>query len=193
MNERIELLLRKINDLQDELHLEMAQLADKFRYTIEQRRVIFEHDVAAYHRRLRQNVWQFIRNIHLPILLVSPFIYALIIPLLMLDIFVTVYQTICFPVYGIKKVPREEFIVIDRHYLHYLNIFERFNCAYCGYANGLIAYAREVGARTESYWCPIKHARRIREAHSLYAGFEEYGDAEGYRARLKRLYGERSS
>ncbi len=193
MNERIELLLRKINDLQDELHLEMAQLADKFRYTIEQRRVIFEHDVAAYHRRLRQNLWQFIRNIHLPILLVSPFIYALIIPLLMLDIFVTVYQTICFPIYGLKKVPREAFIVIDRHYLHYLNIFERFNCAYCGYANGLIAYAREVGARTESYWCPIKHARRIREAHSLYAGFEEYGDAEGYRARLKRLYGERSS
>ncbi len=192
MNERIELLLRKINDLQDELHLEMAQLATRFRYTVEKRRVIFEQDVAAYHRRLRQNVWQFILNAHLPILLVSPFIYSMIIPLVLLDLSLTVYQIVCFPVYGIKKVPRGAFIVIDRHYLHYLNIFERFNCVFCGYANGLIAYAREIGARTENYWCPIKHARRIREAHLLYAEFEEYGDAEGYRARLKRLYGEKT-
>lgn len=193
MNERIELLLRKINELQDELHLEMAQLATRFRYTVEKRRVIFEQDVAAYHRRLRQNLLQFILNVRLPVLLAAPVIYSMIIPLLILDLFLTVYQTICFPLYGIKKVPRDAFIVIDRHYLHYLNIFERFNCAYCGYATGLVAYAREVGARTENYWCPIKHARRIREAHSLYADFEEYGDAEGYRARLKRLYGEKSS
>lgn len=193
MNERIESLLKKINELQDELHLEMAQLATRFRYTVEERRVVFEQDVAAYHRRLRQNVWRVIWNIRLPVLLAAPFIYSMIFPLLILDIFLTVYQTICFPLYGIKKVPREAFIVIDRHYLHYLNIFERFNCAFCGYATGLIGYAREVAARTENYWCPIKHARRIREAHSLYAEFEEYGDAEGYRARLKRLYGDKST
>ena len=193
MNERIESLLKKINELQDELHLEMAQLATRFRYTVEERKVIFEQDVAAYHRRLRQNVWRVLWNIRLPVLLAAPFIYSMIFPLLILDIFLTVYQTICFPLYGIKKVPREAFIVIDRHYLHYLNIFERFNCAFCGYATGLIGYAREVAARTENYWCPIKHARRIREAHSLYAGFEEYGDAEGYHARLKRLYGDKST
>lgn len=193
MNERIEQLLHKINELQEELHLEMAQLATRFRYTIEQRRVIFEQDVAAYHRRLRQNVWQVIWNARLPVLLAAPVIYSMIIPLVILDIFLTVYQATCFPLYGIKKVPREAFIIIDRHYLNYLNIFERFNCAYCGYASGLVAYAREIAARTENYWCPIKHARRIREAHSLYAGFEEYGDAESYRARLKRLYGDGSS
>lgn len=192
MNERIESLLNKINELQDELHFEMAQLATRFRYTVEERKVIFEKDVAAYHRRLRKNVLQFILNARLPILLVSPFIYSMIFPLMILDLFLTVYQITCFPIYGIKKVPRDAFIVIDRHYLHYLNIFERFNCAYCGYATGLVAYAREIVARTENYWCPIKHARRIREAHSLYNGFEEYGDAEGYRARLKQLYGDNS-
>ncbi len=192
MNERIELLLRKIGELQDELHREMSLLASRFRYTVEQRKVIFEKDVAAYHRRLRQNVWRFILNAQLPIILVAPFIYSMVIPLVILDLFLALYQAVCFPVYGIKKVPRGDFIVIDRQYLQYLNIFERFNCVYCGYANGLIGYAREVGARTENYWCPIKHAQRIKEAHSLYSDFEEYGDADGYRARLKRLYGEKT-
>jgi hypothetical protein len=79
--------------------------------------------------------------------------------------------------------------VLDRHELRYLNVMERLNCLYCSYANGLVAYLRHVAARTESYWCPIKHARRINDPHSLYGEFEEYGNADGYRERLKKLTG----
>ena len=43
---------------------------------------------------------------------------------------------------------------------------------------------REIASRTEQYWCPIKHARRLIGAHALYAMFEDYGDADGYRQRL---------
>jgi hypothetical protein len=50
-------------------------------------------------------------------------------------------------------------------------------CVYCGYANGVIAYARKIASRTEQYWCPIKHALRIRDPHVRYAQFLEYGDA----------------
>ena len=57
------------------------------------------------------------------------------------------------------------------------------NCSYCDYANGVIAYVREIGSRTEQYWCPIKHALRIRDPHERYLKFLEYGDAVGYRAR----------
>jgi hypothetical protein len=73
---------------------------------------------------------------------------------------------------------------MDRHRLAYLNGIEKLNCAYCTYANGLIAYVREVAGRTEQYWCPIRHARRIPAPHRRYAHFFEYGDAAAYRHNL---------
>jgi len=82
---------------------------------------------------------------------------------------------------------RSDYLVLDRGDLPYLNILERFNCFYCGYANGLMGYAREISARTEQYFCPIKHARRILAAHEHYPSFFEYGDAESYRLGLERL------
>ena len=111
----------------------------------------------------------------------------MIVPLVLLDLFVTVYQAVCFPVYGIPKVRRRDYLVFDRHHLAYLNALEKLNCAYCAYANGLIAYVRVIASRTEEYWCPIKHARRLIGAHAYYATFEDYGDAEGYRRRLEEL------
>ena len=47
----------------------------------------------------------------------------------------------------------------------------------------MFGWVRQIVARTESYWCPIKHAERIRDPHPLYGGFEDYGDADGYRRR----------
>jgi hypothetical protein len=94
------------------------------------------------------------------VVLTAPVIYAVIVPLVLLDLFVTIYQRVCFPVYGIPKVNRGDYLIFDRHHLAYLNALEKLNCAYCSYANGLIAYVREIAGRTEQYWCPIKHARR---------------------------------
>jgi putative component of membrane protein insertase Oxa1/YidC/SpoIIIJ protein YidD len=71
--------------------------------------------------------------------------------------------------------------------LAYLNVIEKVNCAYCSYGNGLMAYAREIVARTEMYWCPIKHARKVLQAHPYYAGFVDYGDAQSYQNELERL------
>jgi hypothetical protein len=44
-----------------------------------------------------------------------------------------------------------------------------------------------VAARTEQYWCPIKHARRLKGAHARYPRFFDFGDAEAYRQGLERL------
>jgi hypothetical protein len=79
--------------------------------------------------------------------------------------------------------------VVDRHRLAYLNTIEKLNCVYCGYGNGVIAYAHEVIARTEQYWCPIRHARRVHGAHERYPDFFDYGDAEAYRSGRARLRG----
>jgi hypothetical protein len=97
---------------------------------------------------------------------------------------VSLYQAVCFRAYGIPRVRRGDYIVFDRQHLAYLNAIEVLNCLFCGYANGLVAYVREVSSRTEQYWCPIKHALRISDPHRRYRQFVEYGDAEGYRERL---------
>jgi hypothetical protein len=120
------------------------------------------------------------------IALTAPIIYSLIFPLLLLDLFITAYQAVCFPVYGIAKVRRREYLIFDRRYLAYLNALEKFNCAYCSYANGLIAYVREIASRTEQYWCPIKHARKVVGAHAHYSEFAEFGDAQGYKDELAK-------
>ncbi len=117
----------------------------------------------------------------------APFIYALWIPAILLDIFLFCFQLFCFPVYGIPRVKRNEYIVIDRHRLTYLNRLEKFNCLFCGYFNGLIAYAREVASRTEQYWCPIKHAGKLKSPHRRYQKFVEYEDEDEYRANLKSM------
>ena len=54
----------------------------------------------------------------------------------------------------------------------------------------------KISARTEQYWCPIKHARRIKAAHERYPKFFDYGDAEAFRqglGRLRKQYGEKDS
>lgn len=61
------------------------------------------------------------------------------------------------------------------------------NCVYCGYANGVLAYVREIAARTEQYWCPIRHAKGVRAPHAHYREFVDYGDAKGYHRRLPVL------
>lgn len=54
---------------------------------------------------------------------------------------------------------------MDLQKLVYLNGIEKFNCLSCGYGYGVISYTREIIARTEQYWCPIKHARRVVGSH----------------------------
>ena len=78
-------------------------------------------------------------------------------------------------------------MIIDRQHLAYLNAIEKFNCLYCSYANGVIEYIREIAARTEQYWCPIKHTSRSPDPHRLVENFTDYGDAEAFNNRFEAL------
>ena len=180
-------LVAKIRGLEAEIESKIAERRAQFHYAVTRNRVWFDTEVLARHRAFRLGLWRQIRQSPLPIILVSPVISSLILPVALLDAFLVLYQAICFRAYGIKTVPRADFIVIDRHHLAYLNPLEKLNCVYCGYANGVIAYAREIAARTEEYWCPIKHARPVAKPHSRYVHFVDYGDAEGYRRRQDAL------
>lgn len=119
--------------------------------------------------------------------LAFPFIYALVVPLLLLDLAVSAYQLACFPLFGIARVRRGEYFAMDRGRLPYLNALQKLHCAYCGYANGLLAYTVEIAARTEQYWCPIQHARAPAGAHARYPRFLPYGDGNEFPSRASSL------
>lgn len=183
MNAVIDNILEKIEVLEKDLEREFEAQRERFHYRLERHAVTFEREALAKQRELKKGLLRFWRESNFLNFISSPLIYALVIPLMFLDLSLTLYQFICFPIYRIRKVRRSDFIVIDRHHLGYLNAVEKLNCAYCGYGNGVIAYAREIASRTEERWCPIKHARRARGAHQRYYQFADYGDAEGYRER----------
>jgi len=184
-------VLGRILGPNSELERELAARQQWLKDVFEERKVAFEKSVLKRHRRLRTGVLRYLRESRLSFILTAPVIYAGIIPLAIIDLFFTLYQYICFSVYDIPKVQRSKYLVIDRHHLAYLNPIEKMNCVYCGYGNGVIAYAREIAARTEGYWCPIKHAGRAHSPHHKYYEFLEYGDAEGYRAKEDEKNGQR--
>ncbi|HVE14975.1 MAG TPA: hypothetical protein VNI01_16390 [Elusimicrobiota bacterium] len=191
MGNEVSKIISRIAELEAELERELeAKLQEKRRelkYSLDKGRVAFEREACALHARLRQGLLSYLRESSLPGLLVSPLVYALAVPLILLDASVSLFQAVCFPVYGIAKVERSRYILLDRGHLGYLNLIERFNCNYCGYANGVLAFLREVASRTEQYFCPIKHAFRSAGTHSRYHDFADFGDAEGYRQLLARL------
>lgn len=135
----------------------------------------------------RHGLVRFARESGFANLLTIPAIYSLALPFLLVDVWVSLYQWVCFPIYGITPVSRGRYFVIDRHKLTYLNGIEKLNCAYCSYANGVISYVREVAARTEQYWCPIRHSRPVPTPHRRYRQFVPYGEGAIYRRELPHL------
>lgn len=111
----------------------------------------------------------------------TPFILGMAVPLVILDFFMEIYHHVAFPLYNLPLVNRSEYIKIDRQKLPYLSNIDKVWCAYCGYANGLLAYAVEIAGRTEKYWCGIKHApdpHFHEPAH--HKDFIPYGDEMAY-------------
>jgi hypothetical protein len=185
MNDHIQQLLEQITALEDDLRKALSEQQSSVFFQIKGKRVEFEQSIKQTHRRLKRNFFRWLVTDRPQNLITGPIIYSMIIPLLVTDLFVSFYQMTCFPIYGIKKVRRDDYIIFDRQQLHYLNFIEKFHCTYCAYGSGVISYVSEIIARTEQYFCPIKHARKILGTHKRYAQFLEYGVAENYQAKLE--------
>ena len=193
MNTQIEALLETIREMEHEIELELQRRRAGLKADFDAQRVRFEHEVLEQQKRFKMGVLKYLLSSDIKSLLSAPLIYAVFFPMVLLDLFVWVYQWVCFPLYGLARVKRADYFVFDRVHLGYLNIIEKINCAYCSYGNGLIAYAREVVGQTEQYWCPIKHARRVLLAHPYYGQFADFGDAQGFSHELQRLRAELAS
>lgn len=115
----------------------------------------------------------------------SPFIYAVVVPIALLDAMVSLYQAVCFRIWSIPQTARSQFLRFDRAKLAVLSPLQKLNCFYCSYANGVLAYATEVASKTEQYWCPIKHETEPSGVHKRYQAFARF---EGDRHELARRW-----
>ena len=180
-------IIDRIRAAELDLRQDILDQERRWRYRLRHRRPLFPHDVRRGHQSFKIPWLTFLKAARPLPLLTAPLIYSLGVPLVLLDLWMTLYQHVCFPIYGIPRVNRRDHFAIDRHRLAYLNSVEKLHCLYCSYANGLLAYVREIAARTEQYWCPIKHARPTAAPHGRYHLFVDYGDAEGYRREQEDL------
>ena len=187
MHDEIRRILGEIRALEEELREKLHAHEERLEFRIRGRRVEFAEEIRAAHRKARVGIIRWVASGDIRNILSAPFIFALIIPFALLDLFLCLYHAVCFRLYRLPPVPRADYVVIDRHHLYYLNILQKLNCVYCGYVNGVIAWARELASVTEQYWCPIKHARKVRGSHTRYAQFIDYGDTEAMAVRVVDL------
>lgn len=187
MSTRLQTLYEQMAQLERNLAEELQHKRTELEYKIEHRRIIFDAETLERHKRLAKRIPRFLYDSGIVGIAIAPLMYSMVVPLAFLDVSMTVFQAVVFTHSRIPKTNRGEFIVIDRHKLGYLNYFEKLNCVYCGYANGVVARAREIISRTEKHWCPIRHARTTRAPHAQYASFLDYGDAETYRAEYEKI------
>jgi hypothetical protein len=145
----------------------------------------------AYEKRRRERIAAVSPGTTLPKLLrfavSAPFIYGAFVPMVIFHIGIELYQQICFRLYRIPLVRPAKYFIYDRSLLPRLGALDRFNCYYCSYFNNLMAYASEIGARTERYWCPIKYARRLTRTHTQYNRFIGPEDGKAVLAKWEEL------
>jgi len=181
MRNKINQLLQDIEKKKQELRQEYEKLKDKYGFRIEWRKIVWNKERIQELRKYKKSILDSIFSATVREILSIPFIYAMIIPAVILDIFLFMYQNTAIRLYKIPLTKRSDYIVFDRKELAYLNIIQKINCMYCSYFNWVMQYAVEVAWRTEKYWCPIKHAKKKAGEHNWEKYFADYGDAEGFK------------
>lgn len=184
---KIDEITAKIRVLEDELVTEFNHKQKELLLRFEDEKREFEKTVLKEGRSKIISSIKYISSLPIGATLTIPFIWAMIIPIVIIDLMVSIFQAVCFPIYKIPKVKRKDHVVIDRYNLFYLGRVEKVNCLYCEYFNGVTSYVREIAARTEQFWCPIKHSKPLKENHSRYNNFFDYGDYLKYEEELNQI------
>jgi hypothetical protein len=151
-------------------------MMEKYDFSFMKWKVIFSDQKKKELKWFRKSIFSSIFNARVREILSMPFIYSMIVPAVIFDVFLFIYQHTAIRLYGIPLAKRGDYIVFDRKHLAYLNLIQKINCLYCSYVNGLLSYWVEIAGRTEKYWCPIKSAARKKWWHDWEEYFADYGD-----------------
>lgn len=181
MKSTINKILEEIENKKNDLKKEYQKLRKKYNFEFIKWKITFTKEQKEKNKKKKKSIWQTIFIIEVREILSAPFIYSMIIPAIILDLSLFIYQNTAIRLYGIPLAKRSDYIKYDRKSLDYLNILEKINCLYCSYFNWLLSYAVEVAWRTEKYWCPIKYASKKKWWHNWEKYFADYGDADWFR------------
>jgi len=187
MSEKIKQIIEEIEALEEQLKEEIATQEDHIAYEIKNGYVRFEQDSLAKQKEKMKKIIAYLKDVPFLHLISSPLVYIMILPAMVFDLMLYVYQQVIFRIYRFEFIKRNEYIVFDRHYLAYLNPIEKINCLYCSYFNGLMHYAAEISAKTELYFCPIKHAKKVAYKHRYYKDFLSYGNERDFQEKFQEL------
>lgn len=187
MNRTVNTIIDDIRELEEELEELFNEQQSKLLYQIHGAKIEFEEAILAKQKRFKMGLLKWLKGSRIQSLLSIPFIYGMIIPIAFIHITIELYQAICFPLYKIPIVKRSDYFIADHQHLAYLNIIEKLNCAYCSYGNAVIAYTREIIGRTELYWCPIKHAKKVLGTHKHYQQFLSFGEFKDYHEKIAKI------
>ena len=187
MSDRIKEMIEEIETMKKKLGEEITRQEEYVNYEVRNGYIKFEKEIFDSQKQNMMHLWDWFREIPLLQLLSAPVVYMMIVPAIVLDIMLFIYGYVVSRVFKIKFGKRSDYIVFDRQYLGYLNVVEKLNCLYCAYFNGLMQYASSIAARTEFYFCPIKHVKKIAYKHEFYHTFLPYGNGNEYQKKLKDL------
>lgn len=187
MSDKIKEIIAEIEAMKVKLGEEISQQESHISYEIHNGYVKFEKDVLEKQKENMKNLFAWFGEVSLLQFLAAPIIYGMVIPAILFDVLIFIYQQVVFRIFKFEFLKRSDYIVFDRHYLGYLNPIEKLNCVYCSYINGLMQYASAIASRTEFYFCPIKHAKKIAYKHEFYDDFLVYGDENDYQKKLQAL------
>ncbi len=187
MNDKIREIIDEIEAMKIKLGEEIDKQESHISYEIQNGYVRFEKDVLEKQKENMKNLLAWFGEVPLLHFLAAPIIYGMVIPAILLDVIIFIYQQVVFRIFKFELLKRSDYIVFDRHYLGYLNPVEKLNCIYCSYVNGLMQYTSAIASRTEFYFCPIKHAKKVAYNHDYYHDYLAYGDEEDYQKKLKEL------
>ena len=183
--EKIQKIIKDIQKKRRELAYEYEKfsmyLREKYEFSFKWGKPQFSKRATQYHKKFKTPLYRYIIPKSYRHVLSMPFIYAMIFPVVILDIFLFIYQQTAMRLYGIPLIKRSEYVVFDRKHLAYLNLIQKGNCIYCSYVNGIFQYAVEIAGRTEKYWCPIKVAQKKSWSHRWEEYFADFWDPEEFK------------
>jgi len=84
----------------------MKRREEELKYRISEGKVIFERDILELHKKIRIPLFVYISKAPILTILSAPIIYAMVVPAVIMDLALWIYQIVCLPVYGIPKVKR---------------------------------------------------------------------------------------
>ena len=181
MKSTISRILQEIENKRKELAEEYERIKKKYNFEYVKWKITFSKEQKLENKKKKRSFWQTTKSTTFREYLSIPFIYSMMIPAVILDLFLFMYQQTAMRLYRIPLVKRSDYITLERKHLDYLNWVEKLNCIYCSYVNWLFAYAVEIAWRTEKYWCPIKHAKKMTSSHNWEKYFADYGDADWFK------------